>query len=174
MWVFSLMHLILRKTWSIQRPQRHGACSSRTKNPVLHDSCSSFHLVPSHVKSSPAIYTSSLLTTISSTLQLFLLPPVNPLSTGTQALLPLALKIATRRKKRHALIHDRLADPEVVIDPLLDARCFGELVWLYTGTVSGGVVSEGFLVGGRRCVDVEVVVDAIWSGGRCRRVLERM
>tara|TARA_R110002003_G_scaffold73_5_gene6838 strand:+ start:6188 stop:6385 length:198 start_codon:yes stop_codon:yes gene_type:complete len=52
------------------------------------------------------------------------------------ALLSLALKVRTRREEGHALIHDRLADPEVVVDPLLDAGRFAELVGLYTGTVS--------------------------------------
>jgi hypothetical protein len=53
--------------------------------------------------------------------------------------LPLPLKIRTRRKERDALIHDRLADPQVVVDPLLDARRLAELVGLYAGTVSLGV-----------------------------------
>jgi hypothetical protein len=57
--------------------------------------------------------------------------------------LPLPLKIRTRCKKGNALIHDSLADPEVVVDPLLNAWRFGELVGLYTGTVSKGV-SLGF------------------------------
>lgn len=52
------------------------------------------------------------------------------------ALLSLALKVRTRREKGNALIHDRLADPEVVVNPFLDTGCFAELVGLYTGTVS--------------------------------------
>jgi hypothetical protein len=50
--------------------------------------------------------------------------------------LSLPLKIRTRGKKRDALIHDGLADPKVVVDPLLDAGGFGELVGFYAGTVS--------------------------------------
>jgi hypothetical protein len=58
--------------------------------------------------------------------------------------LSLPLKIRTRRKERDALIHDRLADPQVVVDPLLDARRLGELVRLHTGAVSGRVVLAVF------------------------------
>lgn len=60
--------------------------------------------------------------------------------------LPLPFKVRTRREKRHALIHDRLADPEVIIDPLLDAGGLGELVRLHTGTVSTRV-SRAFVAG---------------------------
>ena len=52
------------------------------------------------------------------------------------ARLSLALEICARGEESHARIHDGLADPEVVIDPLLDAGRLAELVWLYTGTVS--------------------------------------
>lgn len=73
---------------------------------------------------------------------LFLLPPQrlhlrSALSPLARALLPLTFKVRTRREERNALVHDRLADPEVVVDPLLDAWCLAELVWLYTRTVSG-------------------------------------
>jgi hypothetical protein len=57
----------------------------------------------------------------------------------TRASLPLPLEVGTRRKEGHALVHDRLANPEVVVDPLLDARCFGKLLRFYTGTVSARV-----------------------------------
>jgi hypothetical protein len=50
--------------------------------------------------------------------------------------LSLPLKIRTRSEEGDALVHDRLTDPEVVVDPLLDAGGFGELVGFYAGTVS--------------------------------------
>jgi hypothetical protein len=51
-------------------------------------------------------------------------------------LLSFPLKVRARRKEGHALVHDRLADPEVVVDPFLHARCLGEGFGFYTGTVS--------------------------------------
>lgn len=39
------------------------------------------------------------------------------------------------------MVHDCLADPEVVVDPLLDARGLGELLGLHTGTVSGSMLA---------------------------------
>jgi hypothetical protein len=60
--------------------------------------------------------------------------------------LSLPLKVRTRSEESDTLIHDRLADPEVVVDPLLDARCFAELVGLDTGTVSTRVSRGLFLV----------------------------
>jgi hypothetical protein len=86
------------------------AYSSSWRNPVA---CSS----SSHLISDRAIYIS-----------------VSPLATYRH--FQSADLERTRCEKRHALIHDRLADPEVIIDPLLNTRCFAELVWLYTGTVS--------------------------------------
>jgi hypothetical protein len=65
------------------------------------------------------------------------------------ACLPLALKVRTRREEGDALIHDRLADPEVVIEPLLHAGVFSELIWLYTGT--GLALAQDFVVGRYRC-----------------------
>jgi hypothetical protein len=50
--------------------------------------------------------------------------------------LSLPLKIRARGEKSDTLVHDRLADPQVVVDPLLDARGFGKLVGLDAGTVS--------------------------------------
>jgi hypothetical protein len=52
----------------------------------------------------------------------------------TSTLLPLPLKVRAGPEKRNALVHDRLADPEVVVDPLLDARRLGELLGLDTGS----------------------------------------
>lgn len=52
------------------------------------------------------------------------------------ATLSLALKVRARSEEGDALVHDCLADPQVVVDPLLDAGSLGELVWLHTGTVS--------------------------------------
>jgi hypothetical protein len=48
--------------------------------------------------------------------------------------LSLALKVGTGTEKRYALIHDRLADPEVALKPLLGAGVFGKSIWLYTGS----------------------------------------
>jgi hypothetical protein len=50
------------------------------------------------------------------------------------AYLPLPLKVGARGKESDTLIHDRLADPEVVFEPFLDARVFAELIWLHTGS----------------------------------------
>lgn len=54
---------------------------------------------------------------------------------GCLVSLPLPLKVRARREDGDALVHERLAYPEVVVDPLLDAGCFAELVWFYTGSV---------------------------------------
>ena len=51
------------------------------------------------------------------------------------ACLPLPLKVAAAREKCNALVHDCLAHPQVVVQPLLHARCVAELLRLYTGTV---------------------------------------
>ena len=53
------------------------------------------------------------------------------------------------------MVHDCLADPEVVVDPLLDAGCFGELFGLYTRTVSASRLAWVF---------VWWVVGARWRG----------
>lgn len=60
--------------------------------------------------------------------------------------LSLPFKVRTRSKKRDALIHDRLADPKVVVDPFLDAGGFGELIGFYAGTVSTRVSLSFVLV----------------------------
>ena len=65
------------------------------------------------------------------------------------ACLPLALKVRTRREEGDALVHDRLADPEGIVEPLLHAGVFSELIWLYTGT--GLALAQDFVVGGYRC-----------------------
>ena len=46
----------------------------------------------------------------------------------------LALKVRRRGEEGHALIHDRLAHPQVVVQPLLHARGVAELLGLHTGT----------------------------------------
>ena len=46
----------------------------------------------------------------------------------------LALKVRRRGEESHALIHDRLAHPQVVVQPLLHARGVAELLGLHTGT----------------------------------------
>jgi len=71
------------------------------------------------------------------------------------ASLSLALKVGTCSEEGHALVHDCLADPEVVVDPLLDAGCFGELFGLYTRTVSASRLAWVF---------VWWVVGARWRG----------
>lgn len=51
---------------------------------------------------------------------------------AVSANLPLPLKVRTRTEKGDALVHDGLADPEVVVDPLLDAGGLAELIWFYS------------------------------------------
>lgn len=46
----------------------------------------------------------------------------------------LALKVRGRGEESNALIHDRLAHPQIVIQPLLHAGGVAELIGLYTGT----------------------------------------
>lgn len=46
---------------------------------------------------------------------------------------PLPLKIPTRAHHRDALIHQGLADPEVVLDPALEVGGFGEGVGFDAG-----------------------------------------
>ena len=46
----------------------------------------------------------------------------------------LALKVRRRGEEGHALIHDRLAHPQIVVQPLLHARGVAELLGLHTGT----------------------------------------
>lgn len=46
---------------------------------------------------------------------------------------PPPLKIPTTPHQRHALIHDRLADPEVVLDPFLEVGGVGEGVGSHAG-----------------------------------------
>jgi hypothetical protein len=45
------------------------------------------------------------------------------------------LKIPTTAHQRHALVHDGLADPEVVLDPALDAGRLGEGVGFDAGAL---------------------------------------
>jgi hypothetical protein len=49
--------------------------------------------------------------------------------------LTLALKVRRGGENGDTLVHGPFADPEVVIDPFLQARCLCELFWLNTGTV---------------------------------------
>jgi len=49
--------------------------------------------------------------------------------------LTLAFKVRRGGEDGDALVHCPFADPQVVIDPFLQARCFCELFWLNTGTV---------------------------------------
>jgi hypothetical protein len=68
-----------------------------------------------------------------------LLPPrfiLDAMFIRAVCLLSLPLKVRARRKESHALVHDRLADPEVVVDPFLHTGCLGEGFGFYTGTVS--------------------------------------
>lgn len=51
------------------------------------------------------------------------------------SLLTLALKVRRGGEDSDALVHSPFADPQVVIDPFLQARCFCELFWLNTRTV---------------------------------------
>jgi hypothetical protein len=94
-----------------------------------------------HMPSALAIYSPNLSLSLSLSLSLFACP------NRAFCALPLPLEVRTRGEKRHALIHDRLAHPQVIVNPLLDAGCLGELVWLHTGAVSGGVVLALFLIG---------------------------
>jgi hypothetical protein len=87
--------------------------------------------IPSRVSSSLPRYNSAR---VSGTSRLVL-----HIRQDSRVRLSLPLKVRTRSEESDALIHDRLADPEVVVDPLLDARCFAELVGLDTGTVSARV-----------------------------------
>jgi hypothetical protein len=64
------------------------------------------------------------------------------------ACLPLALKVGARCEEGDALVHDGLADPQVIIEPLLHPRVLGELIWLDTGT--GLALAQDFVVGGCR------------------------
>jgi len=48
--------------------------------------------------------------------------------------LPLALKVRAGAEQSNALVHDRLADPEVVFKPLLRAGVLAERIGLHTGS----------------------------------------
>lgn len=75
--------------------------------------------------------------------------------------LPLALKVAAAREESNALVHDRLAHPQVVLHPLLHARGLAELLGLYTGT--GVSLLAVFLVMSSISIDVGVAKNV--SGG---------
>jgi hypothetical protein len=88
--------------------------------------------------------------------------------------LTLALKVRRGGEDGDALVHGPLADPQVVIDPFLQTRCFCELFWLNTGTVPSPegervYVSATFYVwfvlcsGAGRCVSERVAGSGVWS-----------
>ena len=56
----------------------------------------------------------------------------SPLGIGPSTL---SLKVGRRGEDGDALVHDALADPEVVIDPFLDAGLFRKVLRFYTGSV---------------------------------------
>jgi hypothetical protein len=66
--------------------------------------------------------------------------------------LPLALKVAAAREEGNTLVHDRLPNPQVILHPLLHARCLAELLGLYTGT---GVSLLALLL---------CIADTVWEG----------
>jgi len=52
--------------------------------------------------------------------------PLCPRYSGLSLPSPCPLKVAAATHNGHTLIHDRLADPKVAVDPLADTRRFGE------------------------------------------------
>lgn len=50
---------------------------------------------------------------------------------------PAALEPAGRTHHGHGLVHDPLADTEVVVDPLLDVLIIGDLFSVQTGAIDG-------------------------------------
>jgi hypothetical protein len=98
----------------------------------IHSTCSSWHTYPNSFSPLHMLFSPRHIVTLISILHSIL-----PLSTYVYIRdLSLPLKIRARGEKSDTLVHDRLADPQVVVDPLLDARGFGKLVGLDAGTVS--------------------------------------
>lgn len=63
----------------------------------------------------------------------YALIPSSSASVRVPAASSLALKVRRRGEEGDALIHDRLAHPQVVVQPLLHARGVAELLGLHTG-----------------------------------------